>query len=116
MLLDIKGCCHIGLLSFVYKPPLLSRMRFLKCVDTVASGVSTFRIRVPSWLASRTIYELKDLILSATVRMSLSPGNWMLTWRTQKQIWDLKYCNMYKSTFLWKEYWGRGCLELILRD
>jgi hypothetical protein len=23
---------------------------------------------------------------------------------------------MYKSTFLWKEYWGRGCLELILRD
>jgi hypothetical protein len=66
---------HIKLLPFVYKPPLFSMTRFLKYVDTVASVVSTLRIKVPSWLAKRTMYGLKAFILSATVRMSFSPGN-----------------------------------------
>jgi hypothetical protein len=58
---------------------VLSTVRFLKCVETVASGVSTLSIKVPSWLANKTTYELKALILSATVRRSFRLGNWMLT-------------------------------------
>jgi hypothetical protein len=71
--LTVSALTHT-LLS-VYKPPLLSIVRFLKCVETVASGVSTLRIKVPSWLANKTMYELKALILSATVRSSLRLGN-----------------------------------------
>jgi len=95
----------------VYKPPVLSTVRFLKCVETVASGVSTLRIKVPSWLANKTIYELRAFILSATVRRSFRLGNWMLTcwqqalldhvgdptmrsWRHNKQSTPLEACTV----------------------
>jgi hypothetical protein len=121
----------------VYKPPVLSTVRFLKCVETVASGVSTLKIKVPSWLASKTIYELKAFILSATVRRSFRLGNWMLTcwqqapldhirdatmcsWRHNKQSVRLEACTvcgtiqpndlviMFK-VFIWVTYLYSKC-------